>query len=75
MERENIRSHQFGSKAYVEPFFTIKQATELLGLQYHQLQRGIKAGAFPAYRMGSRLRVRLSEIVAVIEASKVGGLK
>jgi excisionase family DNA binding protein len=59
----------------VEPFHTIKQAAGTLGLQYHQLQRGIKAGMFPAYRVGSRLRVRLSEIVAVIEASKVGGQK
>lgn len=75
MEREGISRHQFGAKAYIEPFFTIKQAAELLGLHYHQLQRGIKAGAFPAYRMGSRLRVRLSEVVAVIEASKVGGAK
>lgn len=58
-----------------EPFHTIKQAAEILGLQYHQLQRGIKMGTFPAYRMGARLRVRLSEIVAVIEASKVGGAK
>ena len=58
-----------------EPFHTIKLAAETLGLQYHQLQRGIKAGVFPAYRLGGRLRVRLSEIVAVIEASKVGGQK
>jgi excisionase family DNA binding protein len=58
-----------------EAFFTIRQAAEILGLKYHQLQRGIKAGIFPAYRVGGRLRVRLSEIVAVIEASKVGGAK
>lgn len=58
-----------------EAFYTIKRAAEILGLQYHQLQRGIKAGMFPAYRLGDRLRVRLSEIVAVIEASKVGGQK
>ena len=37
-----------------EAFLTIRQAAEILGLQYHQLQRGIKAGIFPAYRVGGR---------------------
>lgn len=58
-----------------EPFYSIKEAAEILGLKYHHLQRGIKAGIFPAYRVGGRLRVRLSEVIAVIEASKVGGAK
>jgi len=58
-----------------EAFLTIRQAAEILGLQYHQPQRGIKAGIFPAYRVGGRLRVRLSEIIAVIESMKIGGQK
>jgi excisionase family DNA binding protein len=58
--------------APIEPFFSIKQAAEALGLQYHQLQRGIRRGIFPAYRVGGRPRVRLSEVIAVIEAAKIG---
>ena len=58
-----------------EPFLTIQQAAETLGLQYHQLQRGIRRGLFPAYRVAGRPRVRVSEVVAVIVASRVGGLK
>jgi excisionase family DNA binding protein len=59
----------------IEPFYSIKQAAELLGLKYHQLQRGIKEKTFPAYIVAGRPRVRISEIVAIIEASKVGGQK
>lgn len=39
-----------------EPFHTIKQAAEILGLQYHQLQRGIKAGAFSPRRAATSTR-------------------
>ncbi|MCC3246083.1 helix-turn-helix domain-containing protein [Methylocystis sp. WRRC1] len=56
----------------IEPFFAIKEAAEALGLKYHQLQRGIKSGVFPAYIIAGRPRVRLSEVIAVIEASKIG---
>ncbi len=54
---------------------SIKQAAEVLGLKYHQLQRGIKRGDFPAYVVAGRPRLRLSEVIAVIEASKIGGRK
>ncbi len=59
----------------VEPFYSIGKAAEILGLQYHHLQRGVRRGTFPAYRVGGRLRVRLSEVIAVIEATKIGGQK
>lgn len=59
----------------IEPFYSIKQAADALGLQYHQLQRGIKRGLFPAYVIAGRPRVRLSELIAAIEASKIGGGK
>ena len=58
-----------------EPFLTIKQAADALGLHYHHLQRGIRRGVFPAYRVGGRPRVRLSEVIAVIESFKVEGSK
>jgi excisionase family DNA binding protein len=63
-----------GNTTSSEPFLTISQAAEALGLQYHQVQRGIRRGVFPAYRVAGRPRVRLSEVIAVIEASRVGGV-
>jgi excisionase family DNA binding protein len=59
----------------IEPFLTIGQAAEALSLKYYLLQRGIRRGTFSAYRVGGRPRVRLSEIIAVIQASKIGGQK
>jgi hypothetical protein len=59
-----------------EPFLTLKDAARRLQRPYHQIQRAAKRGLFPTYRpFGRRPFVRLSEIVAVIEAARVGGAK
>jgi excisionase family DNA binding protein len=59
-----------------EAFLTFKEAARRLNLPYHQVQRAAKKGLFPSYRpFGRRPLIRLSEVVAVIEASKVGGQK
>jgi hypothetical protein len=53
---------------------TLRAAAEQLGLPYFKLQRAAKAGLIPTYRLyNSRALVRLSEVVAVIEASRKGG--
>lgn len=57
-----------------EEFLTIPQAAGLLGIPTTTLRRAVKCGIVPSYRpLGQRVRVRLSEIIAVIEAQKVGG--
>jgi len=56
-----------------EPFTDLISAAKALGLPHHTIQRGTRSGVFPSYRFGRRLRVRLSEIVAVIEATRRGG--
>ncbi len=59
-----------------EPFLTFKQAAGELNLYYHQIQRAAKKGYIPTYSpFGRRKLVRLSEVVAFVEASKVGGQK
>jgi len=59
-----------------EPFSTFKEAARQLNLPYHQIQRAAKKGLIPSYRLlGRRPVVRVSEVIAVIEASKVGGQK
>ena len=57
-----------------EPFLTICEAAAALGLHTWKLRRAIKAGVVPSYTLlNSRRLVRLSEVVAVIEASRKGG--
>lgn len=61
---------QFG----VEPFLTLQQAAKELGVHVWALRRAVKSGAIPAYQpFNGRKLVRLSEVVAAINASKIGG--
>jgi excisionase family DNA binding protein len=56
-----------------ELLLTIQAAAECLGLHAWALRRAIKAGTIPAYApFNSRKLVRLSEVIAVINSSKVG---
>lgn len=53
---------------------TIKAAAEELGIHYWQLQRAVKRGAIPSYApFNSRRLVKLSEVIAFIDASRQGG--
>ena len=63
---------QVGSTT-TEAFYNLRKAAEILGLRYHHLQRGARSGVFPSYRVNRRIYVRVSEIIAVIERSKIGG--
>jgi hypothetical protein len=57
-----------------EKLTTVKKAADTLGLPPWKLRRAAKAGAFPTYTvLNSRRLVRLSEVIAAIEASKKGG--
>lgn len=58
----------------VEPFLTLQQAAEELGVHIWALRRAVNAGTVPAYApFNGRKLVRLSEVVAAINASKIGG--
>ena len=53
---------------------TFKEAAGQLGLPYFKIQRAAARGLIPHYRLfNSRKLVRLSEVVAVIDASRRGG--
>lgn len=57
-----------------EKFLTIAEAAASLGIQVFKLDRAARAGLIPIYFIYNRRRlVRLSEVVAVIENSRVGG--
>ena len=58
----------------LEPLLTIQNAAKVLGIHVWALRRAVKAGTIPAYApFNGRKLVRLSEVVAAINASKIGG--
>lgn len=57
-----------------ERLLTLQQAAKELGIHTWALRRAVKSGAIPAYQpFNGRKLVRLSEVVAAINASKIGG--
>lgn len=57
-----------------EKLCTISDAANKLGVHVWALRRAVNNGTIPAYRpFNSRVLVRLSEVVAAINASKMGG--
>lgn len=62
------------STASVEALVTLSVAAEALNLHLWQLQRAVKRGDIPSYTpFNSRKLVRLSEVIAFIDASRQGG--
>jgi len=58
----------------IEPFVTVKEAAATLGFSYAKLQRAARAGLIPTYSFqNSRKLVRLSEVIAAIEATRAEG--
>jgi len=57
-----------------EQLLTIQEAAKALGVHPWALRRAVKSGTIPAYApFNGRKLVRLSEVVAAIDASKVVG--
>jgi hypothetical protein len=57
-----------------EKLITLKEAADTLGLPSWKLRRAAKGGLFPIYTLlNTRLLVKLSEVVAAIEATRQGG--
>jgi hypothetical protein len=57
-----------------EVLVTIGVAAETLGLPNWKLSRAAKQGAFPIYRvLNSRKLVKMSEVIAAIDASRQVG--
>lgn len=53
---------------------TFRDAADLVGARYWQIQRAVKRGDIPSYKpFNSRKLVRLSEVIAFIDASRQGG--
>jgi hypothetical protein len=72
---EQSRSASAGiPQADVEKFITLREAGEALGIPYYKIRKAAKLRLFPVYHFGnSRMLVRLSEVIAAIERSRVGG--
>lgn len=58
----------------VEQMLKLSDAATALGVHPWALRRAVKAGKIPAYQpFNGRKLVRLSEVVAAINAYKIGG--
>jgi len=58
----------------LEQFCTIKEAADAIGARDWQVRRAVNRGLIPHYQpFSSRKLVRLSDVLAVIEASRKGG--
>jgi hypothetical protein len=61
-------------RSLFEKLITINDAAKTLGLPTWKLGRAAAQGVFPTYSLlNSRRLVRLSEVIAAIEASRRGG--
>lgn len=57
-----------GPLAAPERLLTIKEAAELLGIQYWKLRRAVKQGVIPSYSLlNTRRLVRISDILRAID--------
>lgn len=57
-----------------EPYFTIPQTADLLSIPVSTLRRAVNSGAVPYHRpFSNRIRLRISEVIAAIEARQMGG--
>ncbi len=69
-----LPSKHSSSGTHPEKLLTLKEAADAIGCFYWQLQRAVKRGNIPAYTpFNSRKLVKLSEVVAFIEATREGG--
>ena len=58
-----------------EPFITVQAAAEVFNIPKFKLQRAVRLGLIPAYAIyNKRKLIRISEVIAVIESSRTGGL-
>ncbi len=74
MNYEHHHEPQHGPLHEPEKLFTIAEAASALGVHTWALRRAIKRGEIPAYQpFNTRKLVRLSDVLAAIEASKMGG--
>lgn len=57
-----------------EKFLTMTEVAEAIGFEVWKVRRAVKLGIFPSYRLLNKRRyVKLSEVTAIIEATRQGG--
>lgn len=65
---------ELGSHGEPEPYLTIPQAAHVLGIPCSTLRRAVNNELVPHHKaFSSRMRLRISEVVAAIEAAEFGG--
>lgn len=56
----------------IEPLLTARQLADLLGFSPATVQDWCERGELPGFRIGGRLRFRLSEVERFLEARRTG---
>lgn len=76
MDFSQVPSSLHTNGTYPEKLLTIREAATILGCHYWQLQRAVGRGDLPSYRPFNKRRlVKISEVVAFVQASREGGEK
>lgn len=71
---QTTRAQITPTNSHPESYYTIAEAAKMLGIHAWALRRAINRGIIPAYTPFNKRRlVRLTEIVAAIDAAKLGG--
>ena len=59
-----------------EKLLTYKAAADALGVPYYKVQRAARGGLVPTYRLlNGRKLLKLTDVVAIVDASREGGLR
>lgn len=76
---QNFEENQMRDKLSIkqtlgqEPLLTLPEAAAQLGVPVSTLRRAVNAGHIPTHQLfNSRIRVRLSEVLAAIQMSREG---
>lgn len=74
-EIEQYMISKFGADNNLKPFFSIREASDYLGVEYKTLYRIVLAGKLPASRIGGIYRIKKEDIAKYVEDQKltVGG--
>lgn len=61
-------------KSFPDSYATLKDVAKLINIPVWKLSRAAKLGLFPTYSvLNTRRLVKLSEVIAAIQASRQGG--
>jgi len=72
----NMETPETSTTNPLEPFITLGVAAKILGIPAFKMRRAAADGILPVYTVHNRRKLcRLTEVIAVIESSRQGGVR